>query len=239
MSNDDPPRACLADFGFMTMVLDPDNPMFCGAQLEGGTMTFMSPELLIPSRFGVKNAIPTPEADTYAFGLVTFQVCERHCGYLSFAYTLQVLTGEIPFRGVRPTKLGFDVAYGLRPEKPANAPAIGFSDSLWTFVQRCWDGDRHSRPRVAEVVTRFAEAAANWRGLMPPCAETENIACVSEEPISCTMKHCKSKTSVSWLLPIKPTMIQVASSWGLHVLLQRVPLVRKLADHLAHRVHHP
>ena len=207
MSNDEPPRACLADFGFMTMIMDPSQS--CSVQPEGGTIMFMPPELLVPSKFGVKNAVPTPEADIYGFSLVIFQVCEEHGEYPLLAYTAQVLVGEIPFRGVRTTELGFSLVLGLRPEKPTNALAIGFSDSLWTFVQRCWDGDRHSRPRVAEVVTRLAEAAANWRGLMPPCEETENIASVSEESISCTMRHGKFKTSVSsWLLPLKRTTIR-------------------------------
>ena len=40
-------------------------------------MMFMSPELLVPSNFGMKDSIPTQEADIYAFGLVTFQVRER------------------------------------------------------------------------------------------------------------------------------------------------------------------
>ena len=76
MSNETPPRACLADFGFMTVVLNPGHKLSCSADFEGGTKTFMSPELLVPSKFGFKDAIPTPEADVYAFGLVTFQVCE-------------------------------------------------------------------------------------------------------------------------------------------------------------------
>lgn len=80
MSNDTPPRACLADFGFMTMVLDPDHPFSCSAQLEGGTLMFMSPELLAPQKFGMKTAIPTPQSDVYALGLVIFQVCENYRG---------------------------------------------------------------------------------------------------------------------------------------------------------------
>jgi hypothetical protein len=79
MSNDTPPRACLTGFGLMTMVLDPNQPMPCSAQLEGGTMMFMSPELLVPSKFGRSYSVPTPETDTYAFGLVIFQV--RKCDY--------------------------------------------------------------------------------------------------------------------------------------------------------------
>jgi len=76
MTNDVPPRACLADFGFMTMVLDPVRPMACSAQLDGGTTTFMAPELLAPSRYGMSDSVPTPESDVYAFGLVIYQVCE-------------------------------------------------------------------------------------------------------------------------------------------------------------------
>ena len=75
VTNDTPPRACLADFGFMTMVLDPLEPMSCSVQLEGGTLAFMSPELLWPSGFSMKGSLPTPEVDIYAFGLVTIQVC--------------------------------------------------------------------------------------------------------------------------------------------------------------------
>ena len=74
MTNDEPPKACLADFGFTTMVLDPQNPMSSSGTLEGGTMTFMAPELLAPSKYGLKNAVPTQEGDIYAFGLVILQV---------------------------------------------------------------------------------------------------------------------------------------------------------------------
>ena len=75
MSNDMPPRACLADFNSITMVLDHDQPMSDSMQLEGGTLTFMSPELMMPSTYGMVNSVPTLESDIYAFGLVIFQVC--------------------------------------------------------------------------------------------------------------------------------------------------------------------
>ena len=75
ITNHTPPRACLGDFGFTTMVLNPVQPISCSAQLEGGMMKFMSPELLVPSKFDIKDSVPTPEADIYAFGLVIFQVC--------------------------------------------------------------------------------------------------------------------------------------------------------------------
>lgn len=77
MSNDTPPHACLADFGFITnAALDLDQQLSCSAQLEGGSLTFMAPELLVPELFGMECTLSTPQADIYAFGLVIFQVCK-------------------------------------------------------------------------------------------------------------------------------------------------------------------
>ena len=79
-----PPRACLADFDFATMVMDPARPLSCSARMEGGTALFMSPELLMPSKFGLENSFPTRQADIYAFGLVIFQVSEQDRGCKPF-----------------------------------------------------------------------------------------------------------------------------------------------------------
>ena len=190
MSNDKPPRACLADFGFMTMVLDPNKPMSSSAQLEGGTMTFMSPELLVPSLFNVKNAVPTTESDIYAFGLVIFQVCAEHHVCLTLAYAVQVLTGEIPFRGIRTSELGFLVPQGRRPEKPKDALLIGFSDPLWGFAQSCWDHKKDLRPKVSEVVTQLAKEAASWRGVMLPSGQAENVASASKASTLGSLENC-------------------------------------------------
>jgi serine/threonine protein kinase len=100
MSNDNPPRACLADFGFMTMVLDPSGRMSCSAQLEGGTVIFMSPELLVPGKFGITGLGPTPEADIYAFGLVIYQVCEQDrgsCNLFTLARSSRVKSRSLAF----------------------------------------------------------------------------------------------------------------------------------------------
>ena len=56
------------------MVLDPQTPVSPTLELEGGTFTYMAPELLAPSKYGLKNAVPTQESDIYAFGLVILQV---------------------------------------------------------------------------------------------------------------------------------------------------------------------
>src|SRR5258708_7088197 len=69
-----------------------------------------------------------------------------------YIHFLQVLTGEIPFRGVPQPALVYSVVHdGKRPDKPENASVLGFSDSLWNFTQRCW-GKMGLRPDIREVV---------------------------------------------------------------------------------------
>lgn len=136
-------------------------------------MTFMPPERLVPSVFGMKDSPPTREGDIYAAGLVIFQV----------------LTGEIPFRTVRHTELGWSVVHGNRPARPENAQSIGFTDSLWAFVQRCWDRDMGSRPTVADVVTQIYEEARNWNRPMAPSIVVENVPSDSNGPLSNSMQH--------------------------------------------------
>ena len=70
----------------MTRALDPNQPMLCGERLERSATVFMSPELLVSSKFGFKDSMPTLEADIYAFGFVIYQVCEQGCGYLPSIY---------------------------------------------------------------------------------------------------------------------------------------------------------
>jgi len=154
-------------------------------------MSFMSPELLVPSNFGMERPTLRSESDIYAFGLVIFQVCEQGHGYCHFyIFFLQVLTGETPFRSVQQTELGWSVVRGLRPPKPENASAIGFSDPLWSFTERCWDGNMTSRPKAGEVVTHLEKTAADWNRLMPPCAVAEDIASTSERTLGST-EYCE------------------------------------------------
>ena len=171
MTNEEPPKTCLADFGFTTMVLDPHNSMSSSFTLEGGTLAFMAPELLAPSRYGLKNSIPTKEGDIYAFGLVILQVgasCRRDLAVCFLLTISQVLTGEQPFSGFKTTELASKISSGFRPVRPENAEAIGISESLWRLIQKCWDSERTQRPQIREVVKGVADTATNWHVLTPP-----------------------------------------------------------------------
>lgn len=73
MKNDTLPTACLAGFGSIIPVLDPQDPMPPSPTFHR-TGPFVAPELLAPSKYGLTTVVPTREADVYAFGLVLLQV---------------------------------------------------------------------------------------------------------------------------------------------------------------------
>jgi serine/threonine protein kinase len=145
VTNDEPPIACLAGFDHMTITSDTQEPKAAYGEIWDAP-EFKPPEYFEPKVFGLKYWVPTKAADIYAFGMTIFQV----------------LTGETPFRSVRPAELGASVVKGLRPTKPDNAPDIRFSDLLWDFVQLCWDPDMKKRPSANEVMKYLDKAAENY-----------------------------------------------------------------------------
>ena len=108
----------------------------------------------------------------------------RTSGIGRFFNFAQVLSGKIPFCGIRPTELGQSVVQGMRPDKPENASAIGLSDLVWDLVHRCWNCDMELRPKAAEVRTYLGKATADWGRLMPPCVRVETTASESGEELS-------------------------------------------------------
>jgi len=65
--------ACVADFGLMIMA-DLSTILLSETVVSsGGTVCWMSPELLDPPRFG-SDGRPTRESDCYALGMLTYEV---------------------------------------------------------------------------------------------------------------------------------------------------------------------
>lgn len=67
-------RALLADFGLMNIVSDLGPTFADSSALVGGTMRWMSPELLSPESFGLLSIKPTISSDVYALGMVVLEV---------------------------------------------------------------------------------------------------------------------------------------------------------------------
>ena len=151
ITNETPPRACLADFGLST--LTPSGPGETTTATAGGTPLYMAPELLCPTKFGKLSARLTQPADIYALGMVIYEV----------------LSGFPPFHdqmcGV------FDHAYrvvdGARPPKPDNAEQVGFGDGTWELVEECWSQESTRRPVIERVFTHLTRVAASSTVVSP------------------------------------------------------------------------
>ena len=144
IDNLDPPRACIADFGFSAIApdasSDPDAP-----KDVGGTFGYMAPELFQES------AKPSQEADIYAFGMVVYEV----------------ITGTRPFRQYKMVELPILTTQGLRPTKPEDPVAVGFGSGTWEFIEKCWDQSCGERPTAGAAVEHFERIAATSTDVDP------------------------------------------------------------------------
>ena len=106
---------------------------------EQGTPSFMAPELLLPTKFGLEKGRPSKEADIYALGMTMYQVW----------------TGKRPFRPMRKAAVIRAVISGERPAKPENAEEIGMTDALWNLLRECWSENGPTRPDISDIRHRF------------------------------------------------------------------------------------
>ena len=175
ITNDTPPRACLADFGLSTFIPGAQGEM--STTTAGGTSMFMAPELLCPRNFNQTSSRPTQPADIYAFGMVIYEV----------------LTGFHPFHENKwgEPELVYNVMTGVRPTKPADAERIGFGNGTWELVEGCWVVDSTMRPAVDEVLIHLTRVAA--------CSEVvgPTIDKPRESTIDSTLSDYSSKPFIS------------------------------------------
>ena len=107
----------------------------------------MSPELLNPTKFGLVESHPTKQSDCYALGMVIYEV----------------LTGLKPFAPFGGTGLLHKVLDGQHPERPRGTQGVGFTDSLWGTLERCWSLYPEDRPRLKSVLRRLQESNSQSR----------------------------------------------------------------------------
>jgi serine/threonine protein kinase len=67
-------HAVLADFGLMNVISDFGATYADSSALVGGTIRWMSPELLSPKHFNLLHTHPTIASDVYALGMVILEV---------------------------------------------------------------------------------------------------------------------------------------------------------------------
>ena len=133
---------------------------------SGGTLCWMSPELLDPWHFG-SSGCPTRESDCYALGMVTYEVSWVHPLRWSLVYLSQVLSSFRPFYHIFPSEPAIlsAILRGERPGKPPDPESLGFSDTLWGLMQLCWSESISTRPPAQRLLDYFSPASLTW---VPP-----------------------------------------------------------------------
>ena len=134
-------HACLTEFGLLMMV--PDQSTDASPHMDGGTTRWMSPELLDPKGFGLREGQRTKESDCYALGMVIYEI----------------LSGQAPFAPLRPFEVILRVMKGLRPERPKGEAGVLFTDDIWRTLELCWK-QRPSERISAKVVLQRLEKSS-------------------------------------------------------------------------------
>ena len=145
----------LADFGLLTIVSDHTNFTTSNSTSTGGTIRWMSPELLHPALFGVDHGRPTKESDCYALGMVIYEV----------------LTGKPPFTPLKDYIVMRMVTDGERPGRPEGKRGAWFTDDLWKMLGLCWATNVQSRPSIETVCGCLEQVSSIWRPLPPQVDE--------------------------------------------------------------------
>ena len=127
-------HAFLADFSLITMALDQST--FKSSCVEGGTIRWMSPELIDPENFGLKKIRPTKESDCYALGMVIHKV----------------LSGQAPFTPWGTPLVIRKVMDGVRPERPEGEGGTLFTDDIWRTLELCWKHQASERISAKDVL---------------------------------------------------------------------------------------
>ena len=127
-------QACLADFSLLTMVSDQSTVI--SSWIEGGTIRWMSPELLDPEGFGFKGSRPTKQSDCYALGMVVYEV----------------LSGQTPFAPSTAPLVIRMILEDKRPERPQGEEGKLFTDAVWAALELCWKPRPIDRTSVRAVL---------------------------------------------------------------------------------------
>ena len=151
ITNGTPPRACISDFGLSAIVGTTE------ANVAGGTISFMAPELYSDG------AKVSKEADMCAFGIVVYEVIAgvQH-------YRLRKVW-EIPLLTIQ----------GSRPPKPQAPVPAGFGQGTWEFAERCWDKNPTRRPSARAALDHF-ERIARFSTVVDPGPSIRTEAPVGE-----------------------------------------------------------
>ena len=147
---DETGRAHLADFGLLTIISDPENSLSSSSYAHGGTVRWMSPELIDPQVFGLKDSRPTKFSDCYSLGMVIYETISGNPPfheYVDVTVFMKVLKGEHPSRGTE------------------------FTERLWEMLEMCLAFQPNNRPSIEDVLNRMNTVSISLGSPSPGASE--------------------------------------------------------------------
>lgn len=132
-------RACLADFGLSTIMLEFIGTSYFTNSIKGNIRWAATELFEIPEgdEEGEASTLLSTECDIYSFGSIT----------------LQVLTGKVPYYNVKKDTLV--LGHVIRGKKPDPPKESRMAPAHWEFIKRCWL-PHINRPSIGEVLTFVA-----------------------------------------------------------------------------------
>ncbi|KAF9790630.1 kinase-like domain-containing protein [Thelephora terrestris] len=159
--------ARLADFGLLTIISDAANHLSSSTYTQGGTVRWMSPELIYPEEFGFKNSRPTKSSDCYALGMVIYET----------------ISGNPPFYECTDSHVALKVVAGEHPPR-----GVMFTQTLWKILESCWASRPNDRPNIEDILRRLEnhcevpESLHNPPGIGTWAGDTTAIGSTSVAP---------------------------------------------------------
>ena len=100
------------------------------------TAQWVSPELIVPPKFGLEECIPTKASDCYGLGMVIYEV----------------LSGQAPFSQYTFLTFVWKVLEGDRPGRPQGVEGARFTDNIWEMLDLCWKPQPRDRINAKDVL---------------------------------------------------------------------------------------
>jgi len=134
----------------------------------------MSPELLDPDRFGLRDGRPTKRSDCYALGMVI----------------LEVLSGKPPFPNYNGMTVMRKIVEGERPGRPEGEEGVWFTADLWGMLEQCWSLHSERRPTIDNVLQCLRRGSMGWQPLPPDSGDHSRSD--GDEESDFTLSHDQS-----------------------------------------------
>lgn len=128
-------HACLTGFSLLTITSD--QPTTTPLVVPGDAIQWMSPELINPGKFNLRESRPTKKSDCYALGMTIYEV----------------LSGQVPFAPREGTAIIPKIVGGERPGRPQGGEGVRFTVGLWRMLEDCWKPHPDDRPSL-DIVLR-------------------------------------------------------------------------------------